>query len=278
MTTTNPRLNHYVDLDTYPIHALDTPEGQELVARAHQMMKRDTLVAFPGFLRRNAVCELAAELQALETKAHQIDYQSTAYGWRNNSGFAADHPRSALFRRNCGLISTEMLDDAGASQELYRFAELTEFVRRMLGYDTLHRTACPTLSIQVNAMRQGHGFGWHFDTNDGVVSFIVQCADEGGEFEYVPLVRDEDNENYDKIARIFRGKDDVRRPQMTPGTLSLFLGRRSVHRVAPVGQTSQSRISLLYSYDREAGMVFPKKTCERITSSSPEPYLGALTT
>ena len=106
---------------------------------------------------------------------------------------------------------------------------------------------------------------------------MIQCADSGGGFEYAPLIRDEDNENYEAVARIFNGEDQPRQPNLPPGTLTLFLGRRSIHRVAPVGSTLRSRLSLLYSYDRKPSMVFPQRTCERITNSSDEPYLGALT-
>jgi hypothetical protein len=160
---------------------------------------------------------------------------------------------------------------------LYGFDALTEFVRLMLRYDTLYRTDCPTLSVQINVMDQSESFGWHFDTNDGVVSFAIQNPDNGGGFEYAPLIRDEGNENYGSVARILSGTDRPRQPDIAPGTLSLFLGRRSLHRVAPVGPTRLKRQSLLFSYDRNPGMIFPEKTCQRITSASPEPYLGSLT-
>jgi len=273
----NPELNYFVNLEAYPIDRLDSEAGQDLLNRAHQMMKEATLVEFPGFLRSQAVVALAEELTALESNAHQIDYMSTPYGWMNNSEFAPNHPRSALFRRNCGTITTELLSENSLSESLFQVDELTEFVRRMLGYETLYRSACPTLSIQVNVMHEGDRFGWHFDTNDGVVSFVIQNADTGGAFEYVPLIRDEDDENYDTVSNVFDGLHEPRRQTARVGTLLLFLGRRSIHRVAPVGATERSRLSLLYSYDRTPGMVFPVESCQRITSSSNEPYLGAQT-
>lgn len=269
-----PELDRFVDLDRYPIHDLDSEAGRELIADARAMMARDTLVVFPGFLRPPAVRALAAELSQLEPRAHPIDYPSTPYGWLDNSGFAPEHPRSALFRRNCGTITTDAFAERCETRALFHCDELTEFVRLVLGYDTLYRSACPTLAIQVNIMREGEQFGWHFDTNDGVVSLTIQNADRGGGFEYVPLIRDEDDENYDGIARVFSGEHLPRTPVLTEGTLSLFLGRRSLHRVAPVGPTAQSRMSLLFSYDRAPGMVFPRQSCERITSTSNEPFLG----
>jgi hypothetical protein len=271
------RLNRYVDLDRYPIHDLSSQAGKRLIDHSHAMMTCDTLCMHPGFLREDAVQLLSDEINGLENGAHRIDYLSTLYGWMNNAGFPTEHPRSQLPRRNCGTITYDQLAPEGPCKELYGFDVLTEFIRQMLGYDTLYRTACPTLSIQVNVMDESESFGWHFDTNDGVVSFAIQNPDSGGGFEYAPLIRDEGNENYADVARILSGVDSPRRPDIAPGTLSLFLGRRSLHRVAPVGPTSQKRQSLLFSYDREPGMTFPDKTCQRITSNSPEPYLGSLT-
>ena len=273
----NLDLNYFVDLETYPIDRLDSEAGQDLLNRAHLMMKEDTLVEFPKFLRSRAVGALTEELTALDSSAHRVDYMSTPYGWMDNSGFAPDHPRSALFRRNCGTITTELFSEDSLSKRLFQVDELTEFIRRMLGYETLYRSACSTLSIQVNVMHEGDRFDWHFDTNDGVVSFMIQNADTGGAFEYVPLIRDEDDENYDTVSNVFDGSHEPRRQTASAGTLLLFLGRRSIHRVAPVGATERSRLSLLFSYDRTPGMVFPVESCQRIISSSDKPYLGALT-
>jgi hypothetical protein len=270
-------LNDYIDLDRYPIHDLDSNHGQALIAQAHKMMDGDTLCLLEGFLRESAVSELSAEIIQLESKAHRIDHLCTIYGWMNNAGFPPEHPRAQLLRRKCGVISNDLLNPKGPCRELYEFDELTEFIRRMLRYDTLYRTACPTLSAQVNIMDEAEIFGWHFDTNDGVVSFTIQNADMGGGFEYAPLIRAEDDENYPGVSRILDGGDMPRQPQMSPGTLSLFLGRRSLHRSAPIAKTDKKRQSLLFSYDRNPGMIFPEETCRRLTSGSSEPYLGALT-
>ena len=269
------RLDSYIDLDRYPIHDLDSPAAKALIARAQEMMQQDTLCLLDGFLRASAVAELSTEITQLEANAHRVDYPSTIYGWMHNDGFPPEHPRSQLLRRNCSVISYDQLSAGGTCRELYEFDELTDFIRRLLGYDTLYRTACPTLSIQVNIMDEGEIFDWHFDTNDGVVSFTIQNADEGGGFEYAPLIRSENDENYDGVARIVDEADKPRQPQMSPGTLSLFLGRRSLHRSAPISKTSKTRQSLLFSYDREPGMMFPPQTCRRLTSGSAEPFYGA---
>lgn len=275
--STLDRLNHYIDLERYPVHELDSPRGREMIAHAHDMMGRDTLCLMPGFLRPEAVSMIADDINGMAAAAHRIDYLSTPYGWTNNAGFPPEHPRSALLRRNCGVLTTDQFAPLGPCQELFQFDELTEGIRRMLRYDTLYRSICPTLSIQANVMNEGDCFNWHFDTNDGVVSFIIQNAEAGGAFEYAPLIRDEDAENYQGVSRVLSDQGAPSRPEMPAGSFTLFLGRRSIHRVAPVRATSRPRLSLLYSYDRKPGMRFPQASCDRIRNPSPEPYLGALT-
>ena len=43
---------------------------------------------------------------------------------------------------------------------------------------------------------------------------------------------------------------------LAPGTLALFRGTRSLHRVSPV-VAEPTRLIALLSFDREPGMVFP---------------------
>ncbi|NNC99497.1 MAG: hypothetical protein HKN85_04895 [Gammaproteobacteria bacterium] len=269
------RLNEFINLERYPIHDLGSPAGVELIDRGRRMMAANTLCLFEDFLRADTVALLRNEIAGLEELAHKVDYPCTVYGWMNNTGFPEDHPRSRLLRRQCGVITTDQLDAESHCLELFRFNELTEFVRRLLGYETLYRSECPTLAIQINTMNDGESFDWHFDTNDGVVSFTIQNADRGGAFEYAPLIRAEDDEHYDAVRDMLDAVSTPIRAKTPPGTFSLFLGRRSLHRVAEVGPTTQSRQSLLLSYDRNPGMVFPEQTRERITSGSSEPYRGA---
>lgn len=38
--------------------------------------------------------------------------------------------------------------------------------------------------------------GWRYDSNDGVIALMLQPSEPGGEFEYVPYIRNEQEENY----------------------------------------------------------------------------------
>ena len=144
----------------------------------------------------------------------------------------------------------------------------------LLGFESFYRSACPTISIRANCMGPGHEFGWHFDTNDGVVSIILQNAELGGEFQYVPNIRDEKDENYAAVKRIFDETDAPQTVAQSAGAFVLFNGSRSLHRVSRVGQTEHRRHSLLFSYDQTPNMVFPEGIRQRMMRPSTEPFRG----
>ena len=64
-----------------------------------------------------------------------------------------------------------------------------EFLAAALGKPTLYRYADPLGALNVAVMTDGDQLWWHFDQTDFVVSIALRDADEGGDFEYVPLIR-----------------------------------------------------------------------------------------
>ena len=160
-------------------------------------------------------------------------------------------------------------------EELYYWGALTEFVREVLGLKTLYRCECPNCSLMLSSLEKDNQVGWHFDTNDGVVSLLLQSPNQGGEFECVPYIRSEENENYETVSKVFSGdKEIVLKPQITPGTFVLFKGRRTCHRVTKVGETIKPRLIALYSYNEEPDMIFPEATVNDFMNPEPTPYYG----
>jgi hypothetical protein len=70
----------------------------------------------------------------------------------------------------------------------------------------------------------------------------------------VPWIRTATDEHYDAVRRVQAGAADagVRVVPMTPGTLMLFEGRRSIHRVSPIRGGRPRHVALL-AYDTKPG-------------------------
>ena len=266
------RVTDVVNLETYPIQDIESPVAQALVAKCRQDLDKSALCRLEDFVLPEALTAMKSEIDGMLNTAYRAEHERTPYSWRYNLDFPDGHPRRALHLNRYGYLLSHQFKKTTLISQLYEWAPLTEFVRQALGLETLFRTADPYLSIVINIMQTGDELAWHFDTNDGVVSLMLQAADEGGQFDYAPYIRDEVDENYAGIQKLFEGSSSFAdQPAMEAGTFVLFRGRRSCHRVTPISQTTQPRLNILYSYDERPGMVFSEASQKEKT----QPRSGA---
>ncbi len=254
-------LGDFVDLARYPIDDLEG-RGAGLLADCRASLETTALCSLPDFLKPEAIALLQSEVAAVAHQAHFNDVPRPAYNWRaHETGFAPDHPIMARNRQSLGSIARPSFAEDGPLMSLYKQDGLTDFVGRALGHDRFYRIECPYLSMNVKVMGAGDELAWHFDQNDGVVSLLIQSAGAGGDFEYCPYIRAEDDENFDAVARLFKGEETlIQRPGAAAGTFSLFKGRRSIHRVTPITNGDPPRLIALFSYDRQPGLNYPEAT------------------
>jgi hypothetical protein len=149
-------------------------------------------------------------------------------------------------------------------QRLYCWDGLTRFIADVLELDELHRVLDPIFNCNLSIAGDGDSHHWHFDSNDFVVSLLLQRSEAGGNFEFAPYIRSETDENYPGVADVLRGaRDRVKSVRVEPGTLVLFCGKYSVHRVSPV-QGSRKRVIALFSYDKRPDKMFSDESALRV--------------
>lgn len=243
-----------VDLDRYPF---DDPA----VAARHRAELESTGVSIlPGFLRSDAIDALVAECDALAADAYHQDVQGTPYlELPDAAAWPAAHPRVTWSRSSVHTVAYDRFD-AGSSalRALFECDALLDFVGRMLGRLPLHRYADPLGAMNLAVMVDGDELGWHYDQTDFVVSLAIQSSDEGGAFESVHRLRWGDGgtieERYDDVAVVLAGQhaDRITTVPMTAGTLMLFEGRWSLHRVTPIAGSTPRYVGL-FGYDTKAG-------------------------
>ena len=242
-----------VDLDRYPVTSLDSPEAAAVVAE-HQAALRDRGVSvLPGFVKPNAIAEMVRECDALAPTAYHQDVQGTPYLELPDADAWPDgHPRVTWARSSVHTVAYDQLAATSAIRALYEWEPLLAFVGRILGHEPLYRYADPLGALNLAVMTDDDVLGWHYDQTDFVVSLAIQSSEHGGEFENVALLRGDgpDDERYDDVAAILRGdeRERVVIEPMTPGTLMLFQGRRSLHSVSPITGT-RPRYVALFGYD-----------------------------
>ena len=120
----------------------------------------------------------------------------------------------------------------------------------------LHVMEDPLARVNVIAYRAGEALNWHFDRSQFTTTLLIQAPESGGEFQYRRDLRSETDPNYDGVARLLRGEDAaVRNLTLQPGTLNVFKGKNTLHRIAPPSG-GRDRIVAIFSYYDQPGVMF----------------------
>ena len=150
-------------------------------------------------------------------------------------------------------VPYDVIPRSSPLRRIYEWDPLTDLVSAVLGRGPLHRYSDPFGALNLAVMGEGDELQWHFDQTDFVVSLAIQTADEGGFFEVAPLIRSAEDERFDEVAGVLKGDmTAVGAIAMNPGTLLVFEGRNSLHRVSPISGQRLRHVGLL-SYDTKPG-------------------------
>ena len=238
-----------VDLKRYPILDLTTDAARALTRHCRQQLDETGACELPGFLKPAAVEMLVREADELSAGAYHSVARGTPYLEPPDLALPEDHPRRILDDTSVGVVAYDQFPAASPMRRLYEWNGLMEFIAAALGKEKLYRYADPFGALNLAVMGDGERLHWHYDMTDFVTSIALRAAERGGDFEYVPLIRSAAEQNYPRVQRLLLGSSDgVVRVPMNPGTLLLFEGRNSIHRVTPIAGATTRLVALL-AYD-----------------------------
>jgi hypothetical protein len=150
-------------------------------------------------------------------------------------------------------VGYDVIPRTSVLRRLYESDLLLGFIAAILDRGPLYRYGDPFGALNLSVMAEGDQLQWHFDQTDFVVSLAIQSADRGGDFEVAPRIRSSDDERYAEVARVLDGDSTgVVTLAMSPGTLLIFEGRHSLHRVSPIHGRRLRHVGLL-AYDTRPG-------------------------
>ena len=242
-----------VNLRRYPIDDLSSDAARQLALQCRRQLDETGACELSEFLTRDAVARLVKDGDALSPLAYHSLVTGTAYLEVPDESWPADHPRRVFDQTSVGVIAYDLFPTHAALRQLYEWDGLMDFIAAALAKDRLYRYADPMGALNLAVMGAGERLHWHYDQTDFVTSIALRASEHGGDFEYVPLIRSATEENYPRVKRLFEGSPDgIVRVPMQPGTLLLFEGRNSIHRVTPIhGDTT--RLVALLAYDTKPG-------------------------
>jgi hypothetical protein len=242
-----------VDLDRYPVLDLDGEAARGIIEDARAQLDATGAAELRGFVKPSGVDALIDDADCMATRAHRSCGVGTAYLEMPEFELPDGHPRRWLGPYAVRAVAYDLIPAASPLRQLYEWDPLKDFIGAILDRGTLYRYADPFGALNLAVMGEGDELQWHFDQTDFVVSLAIQSADDGGHFEVAPLVRSAHDENYADVGAVLDGQHDrVLTLPMTPGTLLIFEGRHSLHRVSPIRGDRLRHVGLL-AYDTKPG-------------------------
>ncbi|MFO0993782.1 MAG: 2OG-Fe(II) oxygenase [Hyphomicrobiales bacterium] len=250
------RVEEAIDLDRYPIDKPDSDAYRALVSRCRRDLGTDGMFNLEGLLVQPAIALAVAQVKPIvERESFTHTREHNIYFKPKIDGLPADHPALRQVSTTNHTICTDQL--AGTLvRAVYEYPAMARFLAAVMEMPTLHIMADPLAGANVMEYRDGEALNWHFDRSEFTTTLLLQKPEEGGEFEYRTDLRSDSDPNYDGVARLLLGADpEARILQLSPGTLNVFRGRNTAHRVTTT-QGRRARIIAVYSYYERPGVTF----------------------
>jgi hypothetical protein len=249
-------MKRLLDLDRFPLDHLEGARGKALVDDCRRRLAESGMFSLEGFVRPGALERCVGEIApVLERDAFTHRRRHNIYFDDDIAGLAPDHPALGRVETANHTVCADQIAGSIVCR-IYAWPPLVEFLAQALGKTRLHLMADPLARANVIAYRDGEALNWHFDRCEFTTTLLLQAPEAGGEFQYRSDLRSETDPNYDGVARLLAGRGpEVRTLPLAPGTLNVFKGRYTAHRVTPV-EGERERIIAVFSYYEAPGVVF----------------------
>ena len=243
-----------VNLERYPIDNADSAGFAALVRMCRNRFVEDGLCTLPRFIRPAALEVLATEANGCAGDAWFCDGTHNVYLTQNDAHVPPDDVARRQERTYVGSVPYDRIGADSSLRRLYLWDPLKNFVGAVLGKSRLHRFADPLGACSVNvfvgrrrarvAFRRVGVLG-HADAAGAGVGRLVRVR--GLEFGEARTRRP-------IVAAVLDGdRARVRELPFTAGTLLIFGGRQTLHRVTRVGG-ARPRLVPVLTYAERPGL------------------------
>ncbi len=247
-------MSQILDLVRYPLH--DPSRTGPLIQKGQAHLEEFGLFNLEGLVCSKAVHRIVDPLEALfATEAFTHSQEHNIYFADKVPGLPENHAALRRFQTvNHTLCADQLFPNP--LLEIYEWKPLIGFLAAVMRKDCLFPMADPLAKVNVMGYQQGEALNWHFDRAEFTVTILLQEPDQGGEFQYCSHLRSEHDPNYDGVGAFLA--DDAASAHtldLRAGTLNVFRGRCTAHRVSPV-VGDRTRIIAVFSYFDHPGVMF----------------------
>jgi hypothetical protein len=246
-----------VNTTLYPLDRLDSSAGQALLQRVRTGLQQDGSCTLPDFVTADVLHEMATQARSISHLAYPGPTEVSPYFFNYRLGegetLPDTHPLKRKGKRQLAQVATDLIPADFTLSELYRSPLMLGFLSEVLK-QPVYQNRDPYQSLNISVMDQGGCQQWHFDSGNMVTTLLLQEPESGGVFEYAPAIRSDSDENFEAVQAVLDGHSDrIKQNQLRAGTLSLFRGHYSMHRVTPVVGKRQ-RLQAILGYSTKPDM------------------------
>ena len=249
-------MRELLDLERFPLDRPGSDPGRKLLARCRSELERHGMFSLPEFVLPEALQRCVDEVAPiLERDAFTHAREHNIYFDDEIAGVDPAHPALRRFRTVNHTICADQFPD-GTVTRIYEWQPLLDLLAATMNKPQLFPMADPLARINVMAYHEGEMLNWHFDRSEFTTTLLLQAPHSGGAFQYRSCLRSDLDPNYEGVGRLLAGDDpDIVSLQLSPGTLNVFRGRNTAHRVSAV-EGNLPRIVAVLSYYEAPGVSF----------------------
>ncbi|MGU7781993.1 HalD/BesD family halogenase [Burkholderia sp. PU8-34] len=249
-------MKNILDLDRYPLDREGSSEWNALVEKAAADLGRDGMFNLEDFVRPEVVSRAVAEISPVMDKhSHTHKRMHNIYFLPDIPELAPGHPALRKVETVNHTVCADQIPNSVIAS-IYAYEPLVRFLAATMRKENLYLMDDPLAKINVMSYREGEALNWHFDRSEFTTTLLLQEPMQGGEFEYRTDLRSDSDPNYDGVAALLEGRDPrVQSIRLKAGTLNVFRGKNTAHRVTPV-EGERDRMVTVFSYYEKPGVTF----------------------
>ncbi len=250
-------ISDVLDLERYPLDRSGSEPYAALIARCKDDLHRKGMFNLDGLVRSACLTRAVAELKpVLDSKSFVHRREHNIYFKKEVPGLSPGHPALRTVTTINHTICADQMPAGAMVLQIYEWPGMAAFLANTMDKPALYTMPDPLARVNVMEYRDGEALNWHFDRSEFTTTLLLQAPSQGGEFEYRTDLRTDTDPNYDGVARLLEGQDpEAKIEPLTAGTLNVFRGKNTAHRVTTV-RGERERIIAVYSYYERQGVMF----------------------
>ena len=246
-------LEQIINFRQYPI------DNEVFIEQCVTELDKKGVLTLPNFINNETLLELTIEAKENQFKAYYAKSTHNIYLTEIDTKLPPDHIFNYQVISSKGCITTDQIPENSKLKSIYGSIIFKDFLARVVNERKLYEYTDPFSSINIHYAKENQELGWHFDNSNFAVTLLLQKPEAGGEFEYVKNIRNIENNDmgYEAVSKIIYKKKKPKKLEIKPGTLVLFRGKNSMHRVTPtIGNLT--RMLVVFAYNAKPGISLSK--------------------